>query len=94
MKDIENPFEKGREKLRNGDLPSAVLLFEAHVQQSPDSIEGWQYLGISQAHNEQDMAAVAALEKWENTIVILVIQIQYKMMDYIPSGAHEKKALF
>ena len=63
MSTVQDPLEKGLEKLRNGDLPSAVLFFEAEVQQRPDSIQGWQYLGTSQAHNEQDVSAVAALEK-------------------------------
>ena len=63
MKSIENPLEEGLKKFRNGDLPSAVLFFEAEVQQNPNSIDGWQYLGTSQAHNEQDVAAIAASEK-------------------------------
>ena len=63
MKNIDNPLEEGLKKLASGDLPAAVLLFEAAVQEHPESIRGWQYLGTSQAHNEQDMAAVTALER-------------------------------
>ena len=63
LKDIENPLEKGLEKMRQGDLPTAALLFEIAVQQSPEDPTAWQHLGMTQADNEREAAAIAALEK-------------------------------
>ncbi|KMZ07728.1 uncharacterized protein Dsimw501_GD24622 [Drosophila simulans] len=63
MSDVENPFEKGKEYLAKGDIPSAVLCFEVAAKKQPDRAEVWQLLGTSQTENEMDPQAIAALKR-------------------------------
>jgi peroxin-5 len=63
MLDLENALEKGKAFLENGDIPSAVLCFESAVKQEPENAEAWELLGTSQAENEKDPNAIAALKR-------------------------------
>jgi len=63
FKDNESCLQEGKKKLAEGDIPSAVLLFEGAVRQHPENVEAWTLLGTTQAKNEQDPAAIAALKR-------------------------------
>lgn len=82
MVNVENVFEKGKEFLAQGDIPSAVLCFEAAVRQDENNAEIWELLGTSQAENEKDPNAIAALKKSldlnpNNRNVLMALAISY-----------------
>lgn len=82
MLNVPNVFEKGKEFLSQGDIPSAVLCFEAAVQQDENNAEIWELLGTSQAENEKDPNAIAALKKSlqlnpQNRNVLMALAISY-----------------
>lgn len=64
FRDEKNAFDEGvRIMKEGGNLSLAALAFEAAVQQSPDHVDAWVYLGSAQAQNEKETAAIRALEQ-------------------------------
>uniref|UniRef100_A0A665V460 Peroxisomal biogenesis factor 5-like b n=1 Tax=Echeneis naucrates TaxID=173247 RepID=A0A665V460_ECHNA len=58
-----NAFAVGQERARDGDLNTAVLLLEAAILQDPQDAEAWQVLGMTQAENENEQAAIVSLQR-------------------------------
>lgn len=82
MAEVENAFEKGKEFLAKGDIPSAVLCFEAASVKEPKNAEVWELLGICQAENEMDPQSIAALKnalalKPNNMRVLMALAVSY-----------------
>lgn len=93
MNDVSNAFELGKEALTRGDLPSAVLCFEAAAKQKPDSAEIWQYLGTTLAENEQDPKAIPALKRCTeleptNLAAIMALSVCYTNENYTNLACH------
>eukprot|EP01121_Diplochlamys_sp_Union-15-3_P009804 TRINITY_DN2690_c0_g1_i1.p1 TRINITY_DN2690_c0_g1~~TRINITY_DN2690_c0_g1_i1.p1 ORF type:complete len:648 (-),score=122.05 TRINITY_DN2690_c0_g1_i1:101-1936(-) len=61
--DDANAFEKGLKLFEEGNIPEAILAFEASVQKDPNFSRAWQYLGKAQAENDKDDLAINALTK-------------------------------
>ena len=86
-KDLSDPFNDGLQKKAEGDLPSAILLFEAALQKDPDHMKAWEVLGLSLAENEQDPGAILAYKRClalepTNLIAIMGLAVSYTNESY------------
>ncbi|KAM4659287.1 PEX5-related protein isoform 3-T3 [Amazona ochrocephala] len=63
FKDWPGAFEEGLKKMKEGDLLVTILYLEAAILQEPNDAEAWQFLGITQAENENEPAAIVALQR-------------------------------
>nr|CAG4641654.1 EOG090X054E [Eurycercus lamellatus] len=86
-KDLSDPFNEGLQKKAEGDIPSAILLFEAALQKDPDHMKAWELLGLSLAENEQDPGAITAYKRClvlepSNLVAIMGLAVSYTNESY------------
>jgi peroxin-5 len=62
LTDVDS-FQKGKDLFRRGVLTEAVLALEAECQRNPGNSEAWRLLGTVQAENDDDVQAIAALNR-------------------------------
>ncbi|KAL0916002.1 hypothetical protein M5K25_013477 [Dendrobium thyrsiflorum] len=77
-----NPLKEGQELFRKGLLSEAVLALEAEVLKNPDNAEGWRFLGITHAENDDDQQAIASMMRAQevdptNLEVLLALGVSY-----------------
>jgi peroxin-5 len=88
FKDTANPFEEGMRILdEGGNLSLAALAFEAAIQKDPTHVEAWVQLGIAQAQNEKETAAIRALEQAKkldpnNPTALMTLAVSYTNEGY------------
>ncbi|KAI1329127.1 tetratricopeptide [Xylariaceae sp. FL0255] len=88
FKDINNPFEEGLRIIdEGGNLSLAALAFEAAIQKDPSHVDAWVQLGIAQAQNEKETAAIRALEQARkldpnNSDALMTLAVSYTNEGY------------
>ncbi|KAI1265907.1 TPR-like protein [Xylariaceae sp. FL1019] len=88
FKDTANPFEEGMRILdQGGNLSLAALAFEAAIQKDHTHVEAWVQLGIAQAQNEKETAAIRALEQAKNLdpnnpVALMTLAVSYTNEGY------------
>ncbi|GBG26205.1 Peroxisomal targeting signal 1 receptor [Hondaea fermentalgiana] len=59
----ENPYERGLELFKAGEIQDAILAFEAAVTKDTTHADAWRMLGVAHQENDQDPKAIACLER-------------------------------
>ncbi|KAM4695308.1 PEX5-related protein [Discoglossus pictus] len=87
FRECAGAFEEGMKKLKEGDLPLTILYLEAAILQDPNDAEAWQYLGITQAENENEQAAIVSLQRClqlqpNNLKALMALAVSYTNMGH------------
>mmetsp|Transcript_12240 Transcript_12240/g.19777 ORF Transcript_12240/g.19777 Transcript_12240/m.19777 type:complete len:610 (-) Transcript_12240:40-1869(-) len=59
----DNPYERGLELFKAGEISDAILAFEAAVTKDTSHADAWRMLGVAHQENDQDPKAIACLER-------------------------------